>query len=577
MGMMTSLSSSKGKVLPLMYQYHKKGNCTLILRPMKQMITFLLFIVAFYSTGFGQSFTKRDSLRGGQRFERNCFDIHYYNLSLSINIPNKRIEGSNTVYFRTIQQTSVIQLDLFENMIIDSILFEGQGVSYRREYDAFFIQFPRELTAQTLHELTIYYHGQPVIGKMPPWDGGFTWTKDQEGKDWVAVSCQGKGASLWWPTKEDYSDEPDSMRIHINVPDPLIAVCNGTPEGVTAMNGSRTYHWKVSYPINNYNVTINVAQYVHWQDYYISADGDTLDLDYYVLPYNLDAAKKQFEQVKPMLECYEKYLGKYPFYKDGYALVETPYLGMEHQGAIAYGNKFRRGYLGMDRSGQNLDFDYIIIHETGHEWWGNSVSAKDLADMWIHESFCTYSEAIYVECRWGYDVALKYVNALKSTVSNTSPMIGIYGVNQEGNGDMYVKGMLFLNTLRHLLNDDDKWWSLIYQMSNEKFYHSTTNYDEVLQFFNEKMGKDITPVFEQYIKKKDIPELHYSVKKCKKGGVSLQLHWEVQTPYFVLPVEFEVAGKKYREDIGTKKVSFQLPNDDIKIDQEKYYFQLKKE
>lgn len=536
----------------------------------------ILFFISLNALGLNaQSYTRGDSLRGGQRIERDCFDLFYYNLAVRLNIIEKSITGSNEIHFSMLKSSKVIQLDLFENMSIDSIVFEDTILDYKRDFDAVFISFPRELNIGEKHKLFFYYHGNPIIARMPPWDGGFTWSKDKDGKDWIGVSCQGKGASLWWPTKEDYRDEPDSMRIHCTVPKDLIAVCNGTPESSTMEANETTYHWKVSYPINNYNVTLNVANYIHWNDWYVSSDGDSLSLDYYVLPYNLNAAKKQFEQVKPMLSCYEKFLGKYPFYKDGYALVETPYLGMEHQGAIAYGNKFRNGYLGMDRSGQNLEFDYIIIHETGHEWWGNSVSAQDLADMWIHESFCTYSEAIYVECIWGYDAAIKYVNALRASVSNSSPIIGVYGLNKEGNGDMYVKGMLFLNTLRHVVNNDSIWWEIIYAMAADKFYHRTTNYDEVVSFFNEKSGMDLTTLFNQYVKKKDIPVLKYSLKKCKKE-VELSLRWETQTPNFTMPVEFVSEGEEFRVEVGAKEKKLKLKSDNIEFNTEKFYFDLKK-
>lgn len=537
----------------------------------------LLFFISIYALGLqAQSYTRGDSLRGGQRIERDCFDIFYYNLAVRLNIIEKSIVGVNEIHFEIKQSSSGIQLDLFENMTIDSIVFENKIIDYKRDFDAVFLSFPRVLNVGEKLSLFFYYHGNPIIARMPPWDGGFTWSKDKDGKDWVGVSCQGKGASLWWPTKEDYRDEPDSMRIHCTVPKHLIAVCNGTPESSTTMGNETTYHWKVSYPINNYNVTLNVANYVHWNDWYVSSDGDSLSLDYYVLPYNLTAAKKQFEQVKPMLSCYEQYLGKYPFYEDGYALVETPYLGMEHQGAIAYGNKFRNGYLGMDRSGQNLEFDYIIIHETGHEWWGNSVSAQDLADMWIHESFCTYSEAIYVECKWGYETALNYVNALKSSVSNSSPIIGVYGLNKEGNGDMYVKGMLFLNTLRHVVNNDTIWWETIYSMAADRFYHRTTNYDEVVAYFNEKTGTDLNALFHQYVKKKDIPVLKYGLKKCKRE-VELKLQWETQTQDFTMPVEFISDGKAYRIDVGSKEQIVKLKSEDITFNTSKFYFDLKKQ
>jgi len=543
---------------------------------MKYVLTLcILFLVgprAFAQEQFG----RRDSLRGGERIERSCFDIRYYDLSVNLDIPARKISGTNKILFEVVSTTNRIQLDLFENMTIEAITLEGRSQKYTRDFDAVFVDFDKTINKGERVEVIVTYSGNPRVAKMAPWDGGFSWSTDKDGNPWVAVSCQGIGASLWWPTKEVYSDEPDSMRIHCRVPSSLYAVCNGQEEkAIQHSDSTTTYNWKVSYPINNYNVTLNIAKYVHFDDTYISPDGDRLALDYYVLPASLELAKKQFQQVKPMLACYEKFLGKYPFWNDGYALVETPYLGMEHQGAIAYGNKFKRGYMGMDRSGQNLDFDYIIIHETGHEWWGNSVSAQDLADMWIHESFCTYTEAIYVECMYDYTTAMKYVNALKSSVSNSSPMIGIYGLNNEGNGDMYLKGMLFLNTLRHLVDDDEKWWAMIKNMSDTKFKIRTTNYDEVVAYFSEQSGMNLSKIFEQYVTKKSPPVLEYDIQK-KNGKTILKYRWKTDVADFVMPVILTVEGKDTRlsRDAGTKTLVWE-GNRKLEFDTTRFYYELR--
>jgi aminopeptidase N len=360
------------------------------------------------------------------------------------------------------------------------------------------------------------------------------------------------GASAWWPCKDYLGDEPDSMSIHCTVPRGMRVVANGSEQSMTREeDGTVTYNWFVSYPINNYNVTLNIGDYVEWHDEYTAADESILSLDYYVLSYNLEKAKKQFTQVKPMLSCYEKYLGKYPFWNDGYALVETPYLGMEHQGAIAYGNKYKTGYAGIDFSRIGLDFDYIIIHETGHEWWGNSVSCKDIADMWIHEGFCTYTEAIYVECMYGYETAMKYVNAKKPTVGNKHPVVGIYDVNEEGDGDMYNKGMLFLNTLRHVTNDDSLWWKTIKCMSDTAFKRQNIDYNDVVGFFSSKLKRNLAPVFEQYIKHSRIPVFEYSLKKVKGKEYELRYRWEADVTDFSLPVFISTSGNSFTQ-LNTK-------------------------
>jgi aminopeptidase N len=522
--------------------------------------------------------TLADSLRGSSRPERTCYDVTTYDLHVRVDTLNRSISGSNRIGFTAVTNFNRLQIDLFSNKDISRIMMLGKELIFKRNFNAVFVEMPREIIAGEKASITVYYSGKPITAKNPPWDGGFSWSKDEKGKLWIGVSCQGVGASLWWPCKEDASDEPESMNIHCNVPTGLICVANGKeePSGV-AQDGTTTFNWSISYPINNYNVSINIGDYVHWHDTYTAADGDTLALDYYVIRNNLEKSREQFKQVKPMLACYEKYLGKYPFWNDGYALIETPYLGMEHQSGIAYGNRYKQQYLGMDRSGQKLPFDYIIIHESGHEWWGNSVSCKDIADMWIHESFCTYSEAIYVECMHGYDTAMKYVNALKSTVSNTSPIIGTYGINREGHSDMYVKGMLFLNTLRHVVNDDDKWWSMIKTMCDTTFRYKVVDYGDVVNYFNNKTGLNLDPVFDQYVKHASLPIFTYKLKKKGKHYL-LKYRWQAEVTAFNMPMDVEVKGKKIRLFPGYKwkKIKLDMQRaDEFRMDENVCYVRRK--
>ncbi|MCS6934897.1 MAG: M1 family metallopeptidase [Chitinophagales bacterium] len=505
--------------------------------------SFLLLLLSALTVARAQSlleqkktYTRADTLRGTLLPERACYDVTYYELDITLDTAGRSLSGSVKFYFNVLRDFKTLQFDLFENMQISAVEHNGKSLPYRREYNAVFVDMPMVFEEGTTGEFTVRYYGKPTIAKRPPWDGGFVWTYDRNGKLWVAVACEGIGASLWWPNKDYLGDEPDSMRIRCNVPNGLRCIANGTDEGsVELPNGTTTYRWKVSYPINNYNVTLNIGDYVQIHDIYVSTDGDTLDLDYYVLSYNREKALKHFEQVKPMLACYEKYLGKYPFWNDGYALVETPYLGMEHQGAIAYGNRYLTGYAGFDHSRIGLNFDYIIIHETGHEWWGNSVSCYDIADMWIHESFCTYTEAIYVECLHGYDTALRYINAVKPTVGNQKPIVGVYGVNEEGDGDMYAKGMLFLNTLRHIFNDDEKWWSTIKFMADKAFRLSNIGYDDVVNYFCRAGNANFRPIFEQYLKHPNIPTLEYKLKKNGKNNYQITYRWQADVSDFRMP------------------------------------------
>ncbi len=483
-----------------------------------------------------EKFTRADTLRGSLRPERTCYDVMHYDLHIRIDTARKSISGSNKIRFKALSSFNSMQIDLFDNMTIVAITRNGNPLEYSREENAVFVTMDKPVKQGEISTVTVAYSGKPIEAKRAPWDGGFTWSQDENKKPWIAVSCEGIGASLWWPCKDYLGDEPDSMRITCTYPMGLKCISNGVLErDKNNTDATATTSWVVSYPINNYNVTLNIGDYVHLHDEYIADDSARLDLDYYVLSYNTEKAKEHFKQVKPMMACYEKYLGKYPFWNDGYALVETPYLGMEHQGAIAYGNKYLTGYAGSDFSRIGLNFDYIIIHETGHEWWGNSVSCSDIADMWIHESFCTYSESIFVECLYGTDTAMKYINAKKKQIGNKEPIVGVYGVNEEGSGDMYSKGSLILNTVRYIFNNDALWWSTIKAMSDTVFKMKNTNYTEIEQFFSSRSGRDLSKIFEQYLKYPKIPVLEYKLTKVKKGNYELSYRWVTDVEGFGMP------------------------------------------
>ena len=501
----------------------------------KYLLISILFLLHFQSNA--QTFTRKDSLHGGLRHERTCYDVQHYNLDLTLFPKTKNIIGSNKIDFKVVENTSKIQIDLFENMHIDSIIWNSKKLSYNREFNAVFISFPQELKKDTAESITFYYQGNPIIAKKAPWDGGFVFGKDSNGKDWIAVAVQGTGASLWYPCKDSQTDEPDfGASIKVAVPNELMCVSNGRFIGSKKVdNGFTRWDWEVKNPINSYNITLNVGDYVHIQDTYKG-----LDLDYYVLRENEVKAKIHFEEVKPMMECFQSKFGEYPFKEDGYKLVETPYLGMEHQSAVAYGNKYMKGYRGADLSmtGIGLTFDYITIHESGHEWFGNSITSKDIADMWIHEGFTQYSEIVFVECQLGYEKAMKYANGLKNNVRNDKPIIGNYGVNSEGSGDMYPKGALLLNTLRYIINDDIKWWKLILDYSTT-FRHKIIDTETVISFFNKESGMNLTPIFNQYLRYTSIPKLELiQEKKC------LNYRWITDVKDFAMPVELSINGEK---------------------------------
>ncbi|MFL9844403.1 M1 family metallopeptidase [Flavobacterium rhizosphaerae] len=505
---------------------------------MKNCLNTLLLLL-FALSAAAQTFTRRDTLQGGLRPERTSYDVQRYDLNITINPDKKYISGYNDITFNVVAETAKIQVDLFENMQVDSIVFENKVLEYKRDNDAVFIHFPKSLAEKSEQKICFYYSGNPVIARNAPWDGGFIFSQDSNNKPWIGVAVQGTGASLWYPVKDTQTDEPDQgATIKVAVPNGLMDVSNGSLLGRTNLgNGYTRWDWEVKNPINNYDITVNIADYAHIHD---NLNG--LDLDYYVLQENKDKAAKQFEEVKPMLECFQEKFGPYPFYEDGYKLVETPYLGMEHQSAVAYGNKYKKGYLGNDLSysGIGMLFDYIIVHESGHEWFGNSITSSDIADMWIHEAFTTYAESVYVECRYGYEKAQKYINGEGRNVLNDKPIIGIFGVNKEGSGDMYFKGALMLNTMRHIVNDDNKWWEILHNFA-VFFHNSVLNSQSVVNYFSTQSGISFTPVFNQYLHYTQIPVL-----QLKVSGNKLQYRWQTDEPNFTMPVEISVDGKTIR-------------------------------
>ncbi len=492
---------------------------------------FLLFFISLISLEiFPQDFNRSDSLRGNLSSFRSCYDVNYYDLNIVIDDKNKKISNSfNIIHFTALDTFQSLQIDLFSNLNILRIEFENTLLSFTREHNAVFIDFPRVILNDEILSFTVYYNGEPREAVNPPWDGGFSWENDNNTLPWIGVSCQGLGASSWWPCKDHQSDEPDSMKITCSVRKPLKVISNGNLINDTIvynkdLNSLTTKSsWFVSYPINSYNVTLCIGDYTHFNDIYVSQK-DTLDLDYYVLSYNKKKAMEHFNQVKPMLDCFEKYFGPYPFWSDGYALVETPYLGMEHQSAIAYGNNFLPGYNGNTKFTAGFDFDYIIIHETGHEWWGNSITTNDIADMWIHEGFCTYSEVLYVECIYGYNAMLKYVNNQKKSVRNDKPIVGPYNVNTRGSNDMYQKASLMLHTLRSVIDNDSLWFVLIEGISYE-FKHKNIDGIDIINYINLMIKRDFSTFFNQYLYNKNLPVLEYKIQS-NSNNYSLIYRWD---------------------------------------------------
>ncbi|HEX8327623.1 MAG TPA: M1 family metallopeptidase [Hymenobacter sp.] len=490
-----------------------------------------------------QAFTRADSLRGGQTPLRTCYDLNYYHLDVKLDPAKRFISGSNLFRFTAAQDFTRLQFDLFANLKVEKVLYKGKEVPFTREANAVFVTFPKAIAKGSRDEFTVQYSGNPIVAKKAPWDGGMVFTQDAKGKPWVATACQGAGASIWWPTKDQQADEVDSMLISVSVPDGLKDISNGRLRKTTKLKGGYTrFDWAVRNPINNYDVALNVGDYQHFSDLYQGEKGP-LTLDYWVLPENLAKAKKQFgDNVKPMLKSMENWFGPYPWYQDGYKLVDAPHLGMEHQSAVAYGNKYQNGYLGKDRSntGWGDKWDFIIIHESGHEWFGNNITTKDIADMWVHEGFTCYSEALFVETQFGKTAGQEYIHGQRRNIQNDAPIIGPYGVNQEGSGDMYDKGSNLLNMIRTVINDDAKWRQLLRGLSST-FYHQTVTGQQVIDYFNRETGRDFTKVFDQYLRHASLPTLEIRFENNQALA-----RWVSEVRGFDLPVRLRLKGGDYQ-------------------------------
>ncbi|PYS68950.1 MAG: peptidase M1 [Acidobacteria bacterium] len=489
--------------------------------------------------------SRANILRGEYgRFRANN-DLLYYHLDVRVDPDKKFLSGSTAMRFKMLADDNRIQLDLHEALKVERVVFDPTNLfdpngkhtvnnptlKFERDSGALFIDFPETLKKGRIYTVYVFYSGNPLeTGRF----GGIAFKKDPQGRPWVNTACEGEGASIWWPNKDQWRDEVESMQISVSIPNDLVDVSNGRFIGKKDLgDGYTQWNWLVQYPINNYNVSLNIGKYEHFADRL----GD-VTLDFYCLPENLDKAKKQFSQAKGMMQAFQHYFGEYPFKKDGYKLIEAPYSGMEHQSAVTYGNHFANGYLEKDWTGVGISpkFDFIIIHESGHEWFGNAVSAADTSDMWIHEGWTTYLECLYVEYTFGKEDGLKYTNGYKPKVQNRRPIVQQRGVNATPPQDMYFKGALFLNTLRSVVDDDKRWFALIRDFYQTYKYQNIMT-EDVVQFFNRKTGKNLTPVFDQYLRNTALPVLEL---KFADGAVSYR--WKTDVVNFTMPVRVGAKG-----------------------------------
>jgi hypothetical protein len=481
---------------------------------MTKIISVLIFIVFCNTEAFSQNeiFTRQDTLRGSITSEREWWDLTYYHLTVNVNPADSSFTGSNLIGYRVIEPNELMQIDLQPPMKITRITQVGISQKFTRDGNAWFVKLNSKQKKGEVNYLMVEFEGKPKIGERLPWNGGVNWGRDNDGNPFIVTANQGDGASLWWPCKDHSYDEPDSMLISVTVPEPLKDISNGRLRKTEHHeNGTATFHWFVSNPINNYGVNINVGNYVHFGEKYKGEKG-SLDCDYWVLPYNLEKAKEHFKQVPQMLEAFEYWFGPYPFYEDGFKLVEVTYPGMEHQSSVTYGNGYKNGYGGRDvsKTGYGMKFDFIIIHESGHEWFANSITNYDVADMWIHESFIAYSENLFVDYFWGKEASAAYCRGTRLNISNDRPIIGFYGVNKTGSGDMYAKGANMLHTLRQLIDDDQKWREILRGL-NKEFYHQTVKTEQIENYIAKQTGMDLKPFFDQYLRDTRIPTFEYAL------------------------------------------------------------------
>ena len=519
-------------------------------------------------------FTRDDTLRGSITPERIWWDLKYYELRIKVNPSEKSLAGSTAVFYEVLKPYQTLQIDLQPPLTVDKVTQDGQELTFKLDgHNAYMISLKKKQETGKKESIVVHYSGNPIVAKRPPWDGGVQWVKDKDGNDYVATSCQGLGSSAWWPCKDHMYDECDSMLISITAPKNLMDVSNGRLRKTTENpDGTKTFDWFVKNPINNYGINMNVANYVHFDDVYEGEKGK-LTMDFYVLPENLDKAREQFKQAKMMLKAFEHWFGPYPFYEDGYKLVEVPYLGMEHQSSVTYGNLYKNGYLGRDLSGTGwgLKWDFIIVHESGHEWFANNITYKDVADMWVHEGFTNYSENLFTEYYYGKEAGAAYVIGCRKNIQNKAPIIGIYNMNKEGSGDMYYKGGNMLHAIRQIINDDEKWRQILRGL-NKEFYHQTVDTKQIEDYVSKNAGKDFSKVFDQYLRDIKIPVLEYEIEKGK-----VKYRWANCVDGFDMPVKIATNGGKMAfiyPDTSWKNLKAKNVND-VTLDNN-FYVTLKK-
>ncbi|WP_299677710.1 M1 family metallopeptidase [uncultured Tenacibaculum sp.] len=540
------------------------------------LVVFICFLYAVNAQdglfSHGHKFSKQDTLRGSITPERAWWDLTFYHLDVAVDPDKKFIKGKNEIRYKVLNSSQTLQVDLQPPLKITKITQDGKELKFTSDINAHFVNLKKKQKKGEENSITVYYEGKPKSARNAPWDGGFSWKKDMNGKHFVATSCQGLGASVWWPNKDHMYDEVDSMAISVRVPQDLTGVANGRLRKVEEHKDNTTsYHWYVKNPINNYGVNVNIGDYANFSEKF-NGEGGELDMNYYVLKDNLEEAKEHFTDAPKMMKAFEYWFGKYPFYEDSFKLVEVPYLGMEHQSSVTYGNKYLKGYKGSDLSGTGwgLKFDFIIIHEAGHEWFANNITNKDIADMWIHESFTAYSESLFLEYYYGKKAGSEYVIGTRRSIANDKPIIGVYNVNHEGSGDMYYKGANMINTIRTIINNDEKWREILRGL-NKTFFHKTVTTEEIENYISKMAGIDLSKVFDQYLRTVQIPSFEYKVENKQ-----LFYKWSNVVKGFDMPLRTKFDGKETTLHPTTSWKKVNINYNSISIDNNYYIKKEKK-
>jgi aminopeptidase N len=535
----------------------------------------LLLLPLSQSAAQGRTtFSRADTLRGSFTTPaRAWWDVSFYDLHVAINPADSSIRGYNGISYRVLVPARELQVDLMIPLVVDSMVQDGHVVTFRHEGPAYFATLEAPQPAGATKKISVYYHGKPLVAKNPPWGGGFTWTTDSLGRPWVMTTDQGMGASAWWPNKDTQADEPDSQRVALTLPDQMMDVSNGRLRSTTHNpHGTTTYEWFVVNPINNYAIAVAAGKYAHYTEIYDGEKGK-LTMDFWPLDYHLDAAHRQFPQAISMMRCFEHWFGPYPWYEDGYKLLEVQNTGMEHQSAVSYGNRFANGYRGRESSGTGLgmQWDFIIVHESAHEWFGNNITSKDNADMWVHESFANYAEGIYTECLSGKQAGADYIVGNRRGIRNDRPIIPAYGVNDQGSGDMYPKGGEMLHTIRQIVGNDEKWRGILRGM-NQTFWHQTVTGKQIEDFLSARVGVDLSKVFDQYLRTTMVPEFEYKIE-----GSTLSYRWANVVPGFNMQVGATVSSDGMallHPTDAWQTVQISVPSAEFKVDRD-YYVNLK--